>query len=112
MAASIEFIKGIAEKSVPDVRLTRSRDGSKGAAYFTFNNPTVFDVENEGDITGMFLCDSEGEISSVDVKAKFANGKPEAIEAKYVMKSAREWDRFMRFMERYSDEHGLEFRKA
>ena len=60
------------------------RDGSDGAAYFTFSNPTVFDIENQGDITGMFLCDAEGELSSVDVKAKFVNGKPEAIEAKYV----------------------------
>lgn len=112
MSASIEFIRGIPEKSVPDVRLTRSRDGSDGAAYFTFMNPTVFNIENQGDITGMFLCDTEGELTSVDVKAKFVNGKPEAIEAKYVMRSTFEWDRFMRFMERYGEENGLEFKRS
>jgi hypothetical protein len=33
---------------------------------------------------------------TVDVQAKFVNGKPEKIEVKYVMRSSFEWDRFMR----------------
>ena len=67
---------------------------------------------SQGDITGMFMMDEEGEISTTDVNARFANGKPQAIESTYVMKSPEEWDRFMRFMERYSDANGLGFRKA
>ena len=47
---------------------------------------------------GMFLTDDEGEISTVDVNAKFVNGKPQAVEATVVMKSTAEWNRFMRFM--------------
>jgi len=34
MEANIQFIKGLDEKVLPDVRLTRSRDGSTGTATF------------------------------------------------------------------------------
>ncbi|MHC5728642.1 MAG: photosystem II reaction center protein Psb28, partial [Nostoc sp.] len=64
------------------------------------------------DITGMYLIDEEGEIITREVKAKFVNGKPEELEAFYVMKSAQEWDRFMRFMERYAEENDLGLSKA
>ncbi|PPR90546.1 hypothetical protein GOBAR_AA30143 [Gossypium barbadense] len=64
-----------------------------------------------GDITGFYMIDEEGVLQSVDVNAKFVNGKPAGIEAKYIMRTPREWDRFMRFMERYSNENGLQFIK-
>jgi len=46
------------------------------------------------------------------VNARFVNGKPEIIESIYIMKTPEEWDRFMRFMERYSASNGLVFTKA
>ena len=33
--------KGLDEKVLPDVRLTRSRDGSTGTATFRFKNPNI-----------------------------------------------------------------------
>jgi photosystem II protein len=111
-ATSIQFIRGITEPSVPDVKLTRSRDGSSGVATFVFTEPAVFDASSDmGDITGLYLVDDEGELTTVDVQAKFVNGKPDRIEAKYVMRTAFEWDRFMRFMERYAEENELGFAK-
>jgi|Transcript_23216 photosystem II protein len=112
--ASIQFVKGLEEKVIPAIRLTRARDGSSGTATFKFDNPNVFDASTaaEGDITGMFLVDDEGEMGTTDVNARFANGKPQSIESVYVMKSPEEWDRFMRFMESYSDANGLAFNKA
>lgn len=108
----IQFIQGIDEQTIPDVRLTKSRDGSNGVATFVFNEPSVFDSSGElGDITGFFMIDEEGVLQSVDVSAKFVNGKPARIEAKYIMRSPQAWDRFMRFMERYSDANGLQFLK-
>ncbi|KAG6434565.1 hypothetical protein SASPL_106203 [Salvia splendens] len=53
------------------------------------------------------MIDEEGVIQSVDVNAKFVNGKPAGIEAKYVMRTPREWDRFMRFMERAQPQEGV-----
>ncbi|XP_027365713.1 photosystem II reaction center PSB28 protein, chloroplastic [Abrus precatorius] len=109
---TIQFIQGTDEQTVPDVRLTKSRDGTNGMAIFTFDQPSVFDSSGEiGDITGFYMIDEEGVLQSVDVSAKFVNGKPSRIEAKYVMRSPREWDRFMRFMERYSNANGLQFIK-
>ncbi|XP_066315804.1 photosystem II reaction center PSB28 protein, chloroplastic-like [Miscanthus floridulus] len=109
---AIQFIQGTDEQTIPDVRLTKSRDGSNGVAIFTFEQPSVFDSSAElGDITGLYMIDDEGVLQSVDVSAKFINGKPARIEAKYVMRTPRDWDRFMRFMERYSQANGLQFVK-
>ncbi len=112
-AATLEFIKGIEEPTIPDVKLTRSRDGSSGTATFIFTSPAVFEASSElGDITGLYMNDDEGTIQTVEVQAKFLNGKPSAIEAKLVMRSAFEWERFMRFMERYAEEKELGFQKS
>ncbi|KAL9188276.1 hypothetical protein ACHAXT_006654 [Thalassiosira profunda] len=100
-AAEIQFVKGLEEKVVPDIKLTRATDGSSGTATFKFSDPNVFDAStaSQGDITGMFLVDEEGEMSTTDVNASFVNGKPQSIESVLVMKSPAEWDRFMRFSE-------------
>ncbi|KAI6673493.1 hypothetical protein NL676_001399 [Syzygium grande] len=109
---TIQFIQGTDEQTIPDVRLTKSKDGTNGVAIFRFEQPSVFDASGDvGDITGFYMIDDEGVLQSVDVSAKFVNGKPAGIEAKYIMRSPREWDRFMRFMERYSNENGLQFIK-
>ena len=113
-AAEIQFVRGLEEKDVPDIKLTRARDGSSGTATFRFANPNVFDAStsSSGDVTGMFLIDEEGELRTTDVNAKFMNGKPQSIESVLVMNSPEEWDRFMRFMERYAEANGLGFTKA
>ena len=114
MNAKIQFIKGVDEKVLPDVRLTRSRDGSTGTATFRFKNPDILNksVPKEGEITGMYLLDSEGTLETRDVYARFINGKPESVESIYIMKSANDWDRFMRFMQKYGEMNGLVFTKA
>lgn len=111
---SIQFVRGLDEKCIPDVKLTRARDGSSGIATFTFDNPNVFDASTsaQGEVTGMFMVDDEGEISTTDVNARFANGKPQSIVSTYVMQSPEQWDRFMRFMEKYGEANGLGFTAA
>lgn len=109
----IQFIRGIDERVVPDVKLTRSKDGTNGVAIFSFDQPSVFDSSRElGDITGLYMLDEEGTLSTVDVSAKFLNGKPSKIEGQYIMRNTNEWDRFMRFMERYAKENQLGFVKS
>lgn len=109
--AEIQFSKGTPEEVVPDVRLTRSKDGNNGTATFYFENPQAL-LNAGAEITGMYMVDEEGEIMTREVTAKFVNGQPEALEALYVIKSSAEWDRFMRFMERYAEEHDLGFSKS
>ncbi|HEY9901231.1 MAG TPA: photosystem II reaction center protein Psb28 [Candidatus Sericytochromatia bacterium] len=110
--AEIQFSRGITEEVIPDVRLTRSRDGNQGTATFYFDKPKALDGTNTEDITGMYMIDEEGEIVTREVKGKFVNGQPTALEAILLMKSPGEWERFMRFMERYAEEHGLGFNKS
>lgn len=113
-AAYIEFIVGVPEPCVPDVSLTRSRDGTTGVATFTFDNPTFLQASTTalGDTTGMYLKDSEGTVKTSEVTATFTNGKPRIVKGVVVLKSSDEWDRFMRFMERYAKSNGLGFSKA
>jgi photosystem II 13kDa protein len=110
--AQIQFSVGITEPVVPDVRLTKSRTGEQGTASFYFDKPSILGNDVTEEVTGMYMIDEEGEIVTREVKAKFINGKPAALEAMYIMNSTAEWDRFMRFMERYSAANGLGFQKA
>jgi len=114
MIAHIQFIKGINEKILPDIRLTRSRDGSTGTATFRFKNSNILDksLALTGEITGMYMIDKEGVLETRDINVNFVNGKPQAIESIYIMKSSQDWERFMRFMERYGESNGLVFTKA
>ncbi|MBD2293870.1 photosystem II reaction center protein Psb28 [Anabaena sphaerica FACHB-251] len=110
--AKIQFSRGVDETVVPDVRLTRSRSGDQGTATFIFTNPNILREGSTDEITGMYMVDEEGEILTREVKGKFINGKPEALEAVYLMKTLEEWERFMRFMERYAEENDLGLSKS
>lgn len=114
MEAKIQFIKGFDEEVLPNVRLTRSRNGSTGTATFCFKNPTILDksTAKKGEITGMYLIDEEGILETREINARFINGKLEIIESIYIMKSPNAWKRFMRFMKRYGNTNGLVFTKA
>jgi photosystem II protein len=105
--AKIEFARGVAEEVVPDIKVTRSKSGNSGTATFYFEDPKILSKDSTEEITGMYLIDDEGEIVSREVKGKFVNGEARAIEAVLIMKSADEWERFIRFMNQYAEEHGL-----
>jgi photosystem II protein len=109
MTAIIQFFRGVEEPVVPDIRLTRSRDGRTGQALFVFDEPEALSPEALGDITGMFMVDEEGELVTREVKARFVNGKPSALEATYTWKSQEDFERFMRFAQRYAESHDLGF---
>eukprot|EP00472_Partenskyella_glossopodia_P004535 CAMPEP_0197520220 /NCGR_PEP_ID=MMETSP1318-20131121/5536_1 /TAXON_ID=552666 /ORGANISM="Partenskyella glossopodia, Strain RCC365" /LENGTH=158 /DNA_ID=CAMNT_0043071657 /DNA_START=251 /DNA_END=727 /DNA_ORIENTATION=+ len=107
----IEFLpEGKKENTVPEISLTRSIDGKSGVAKFRFEKPSLLeDPSKAAEVTGMTMLDDEGKLETIDVQTTFVGEKPVDIEAKYIIKSADEWDRFMRFMERYSKANGLSF---
>ncbi len=109
--AAIQFFRGVDEPVVPDIRMTRSRDGRTGQAIFVFDQPEALAPESMGDIGGMYLVDEEGQLVTREVNAKFVNGKPAALEATYTWKTPEDFERFMRFAQRYADSHGLGFSK-
>lgn len=110
--AEIQFSPGVTEPVIPDIRVTRAKDGSNGRATFYFEQPNALVGDTPVEITGMYLVDEEGEIVTREVTAKFINGQPEALEAVHVMRSVEEWERFIRFMDRYSAQNELGFTKS
>lgn len=110
--AQIQFVNGIKEEVVPDVRLTSSKDGSNGRAFFLFHQPNALAPDFNQEITGMYMVDEEGELVSRDVKGKFINGVATDLEVIYTWKTTEDRERFLRFMERYGAENDLGFTKA
>ena len=105
--AVIQFLRGVDEPVVPDIRVTRSRDGRTGQAIFVFEQPEALAPEVMEAITGMFMIDEEGMLVTREVNGKFVNGKASALEATYTWKSEQDFERFMRFAQRYADSSGL-----
>mmetsp|Transcript_7630 Transcript_7630/g.17455 ORF Transcript_7630/g.17455 Transcript_7630/m.17455 type:complete len:175 (+) Transcript_7630:70-594(+) len=114
-SCGIQFYPGVFEPVVPNVRLTRSRDGTNGVAYFEFERPSMFDPKEtieetmQEAITAMRMIDEEGEISTNKIDANFVNGQPYGLSVQYVMQSMEEWDRFIRFMDNFAAASELGF---
>ena len=103
----IEFYDGVSEPVVPEIRLTRSKDGNTGQAFFIFDKPQALSSIATGEITGMKMIDGEGELITKEVKARFIDGKPTLLEAIYSWRNTDDFDRFMRFANSYAKSNGL-----
>ena len=108
-AAAIQFFIGIDEKVIPQIRLTKSKDGQAGQAFFRFDNPEALSSDNFKDIQGMYLIDEEGLITTreINIAVSKKNGKYTTIEAAYCWRSEKEFNRFMLFANRYAKKNGL-----
>ena len=69
--AKIQFYEGVNEPVVPEIRLTRDKNGTTGQAFFIFEKPQALSKLSSGEITGMKLIDEEGELMTKEVKARF-----------------------------------------
>ena len=105
--AKIQFYDGVDEPVVPEIRLTRGKDGTTGQAIFSFEKPQALSSITSGEITGMRMIDSEGELLTRDVKVRFVDGEPIFLEAIYIWKKKSDFDRFMRFANSYAKSNGL-----
>jgi len=110
--AAIQFFRGVDETVIPDIRMTRSRDGATGQAIFVFEEPDALGQEMSSAISGMFLVDEEGELVSREVRGRFVNGRASAIEATYTWKTVEEFERFMRFAQRYAKRANMDFSQS
>ena len=108
-AIAIQFFNGIDEKVVPQIRLTKSKDSHAGQAYFRFENPDALLSDNFKEIQGMYLLDEEGQITTreIHIAVSRKDGTYAAIEAIYSWKTERDFNRFMRFANRYAKKFGL-----
>ena len=114
---SIEFFAGIPEE-LSDVRLRRDRSTGENSVKMTFVNIKAVQGANsfaKSSFNDIRLVDSEGVISIEPKSSKLFwkdQGDDEElakIEIVFDVGSTEHWDRFMRFMERYSEANGWEF---
>jgi len=111
MKPLIQFINGIKEKTLPLVKLTKSKNGTTGTATFVFIYPSVFQQAfyTFDSIDGMFLIWENKKILTNDINILFKNGKPFLLKAIFIFKNSQEWFLFFQFMKVYSKETGLFF---
>lgn len=114
---SIEFFAGVPEE-LSDVRLRRDRQTGENSVKMTFVNIKAVKGVNSfanASFNDICLVDSEGTISIEPKSSKLFwkdKGDDEElakIEIIFEVGSNDHWDRFMRFMERYSQANGWEF---
>lgn len=111
MNTAIEFIPGIKEKTLPIVKLTKSKDKSTGTATFLFIKPNIFlsKFYSKHTLTGMFLTWENKKIITKDITIIFKEGQPFLVKSLIIFKNSKEWFEFLNFMSFYSKETGLFF---
>ncbi|MFN5963729.1 MAG: photosystem II reaction center protein Psb28 [Pseudanabaena sp.] len=114
---SIAFFAGIPEE-LSDVRLRRDRSTGENSVKMTFVNIKAVQGTNsfaKASFNDIRLVDSEGTISIEPKTSKLFwqeqgdDSELAKIEIVFDVGSTDHWDRFMRFMERYSEANGWEF---
>ena len=100
---SIQFKKGKNEKDIPEIRLFRSLDGKKGKAIYKFSRPTTITINNFQAIQKMYLIDEEGELSTRKIDLSILDDKITEVKSTYDWNSEKEFERFIRFAERYAN---------
>lgn len=110
----IQFIGGVTETTIPEIRLTRSNSGKTGTATFRFYKPDVFNLkwEENLEISGMYILDKKRIIKTRYIKIYFKEGKPDTLEAIYVSRDLNEWNRLITLLNRFSEQNNLTFIKA
>lgn len=117
ISPSIEFFAGIPEE-LSDVRLRRDRATDKQSVKMTFVNIKAVQGINsfaKSSFNDIRLVDHEGTISiepkgsKLFWKDKGDDEELAKIEIVFDVSSDAQWERFMRFMQRYAEANGMEF---
>jgi len=105
----IEFFENHPEKTLPCIRLTKSRNGQTGTATFLFFQPTSLTFFCEEKKLNISLIYNNKKISTQNITIYFKRGKPIVVKAIFLFKSNNEWLSFLQFMFIYSQYTGLSF---
>ena len=107
--AAIQFTKGIDENVVPEIRVTRNKDGKKDTATFVLNQPDVLKDETTNKIDSMTMIYSNGTLITKKVNIiTFSNNK-NMIEAIYTWNTSAEFKVFIGFAQDYANRYGLNY---
>tara|TARA_Y100001968_G_scaffold298639_1_gene308654 strand:+ start:1775 stop:2113 length:339 start_codon:yes stop_codon:yes gene_type:complete len=100
---TIQFFQGEDEKDRPEIRLFRNLDGKKGKAIYKFYNSSTITIENFKSIKAMDMIDEEGELSTRKIDLSISENNIQEVKSTYSWNSENEFERFMRFAERYAN---------
>jgi photosystem II Psb28-2 protein len=115
MTATVQFIEGLDEE-LSNISLRKRRDTGVKIVVLFFDQ--VKAIENVRSFTNkidiMWLRDEEGDIQVTPKGIKFKFGEDEEnpmaeAECSFEVSSDEEWERVMRFLHRYAEDHGFEF---
>ena len=99
---AIQFVRGKDEKDLPEIRIFRNIDSKKGHAIYKFYNPRTITIDNFNSIKKMYLIDQEGELSTNKIQLSISDINIIRAKSTYNWDNKKEFERFMRFAERYS----------
>ena len=99
----IQFVKGKNEEDNPEIRLYRNLDGKRGEAIYKFSKPSTITFDNFKSIQRMYLIDEEGELSTRKINLSIENNYIKEVKCTYNWNSEKEFERFMRFANRYAN---------
>lgn len=115
-APSIEFFDGVYEE-LSGVSLRRDRQTGTHIALLVFEQ--LKSIEQFNSYRKQFnkalrLTDAEGQILMQPSSVQFIFGGPEGddlkrVECKVKIDQEDHWQRFLRFMERYAEAHGMDY---
>ena len=113
---SIEFFEGISEE-LSNVSLRRNKSTGVSNVLMTFNSLKALERFNsftKRSSNNLRLIDSEGLISVLPSSVQLVFGGEDGEEVKRVecifeIEQEDHWSRFMRFMQRYSEAHGMAY---
>ena len=110
----IQFVRGLNETTIPEIRLTRSNSRETGTATFHFHRPDIFSINWKecSEITGMYILNKNRIIKTRYIKIYFKNGKPETLEAIYILRNIDEWNKLIKILNQFSEQNNLIFMKA
>ena len=100
---AIQFVKGENEKEHPEIRIHRNPDGKRGQAIYKFRKPSTITLENFKSIERMYMIDEEGELSTRKIDLSISENYINEVQSTYTWSSEKEFERFMRFAERYAN---------
>ena len=116
--ATIYFFEGIPE-DISNVSLRRNRRTGVRSVLLSFKQLNALERFNsfrKRFNNSLCLTDEEGEIRATPSSVKFIFGGPEGDEFERMdcaieIEQEDHWQRFMRFMNRYAEANGMEYRE-
>ncbi len=113
---SIQFFAGIFEE-LNNVSLRRNLRSGNRIVVMLFKQVKAlngFNSFTKQSLNSMLLTDEEGEIRVTPSSTQFIFGGAEGdelqrVECKFEIEQEDQWQRFMRFMKRYSEANGLAY---